>query len=105
MAINLLAQLGIGTVISTARIIGGAIIGVYVCVGKHTSNIKKHPCSDNLVFTDVCEKEQEKNSLEHQHLKEGIVAAIARSDEQHIELKQDVKDGFARMESLIKNGG
>lgn len=92
-------------IIGAAIGIGTAIIGVYVWVGKHISNGKKHACSDEVVFKDVCGVRGEANTKEHEHLKEGIETAIARSDEQHIELKTDMRHGFDKIENLIKNGG
>lgn len=79
-----------------------AIIGVYKWVSVHTSDKKKHPCSDDVVFSDVCKEREKNNSQEHNHLKEGIDAAIARSDEQHIELKEDMRAGFSEIKSLIQ---
>lgn len=38
----------------------GAIIGVYIWVAKHISNSKKHPCSEKLVYKDVCESERKR---------------------------------------------
>lgn len=31
-----------------------AVYGVYRYLGKHLHNPKKHPCSDDIVFKDVC---------------------------------------------------
>jgi len=33
-----------------------AIIGVYEALRKHTSHPKKHVCSDDVVFRDVCDE-------------------------------------------------
>lgn len=33
-----------------------AIIGVYAILMRHTSNSKKHVCSDDIVFQDVCDE-------------------------------------------------
>ena len=79
-----------------------AIIGVYKWVSVHTSDKAKHPCSDDVVYSDVCEERGKNNSREHDHLKEGIDAAIARSDEQHVELKRDMRSGFSEIKSLIQ---
>ncbi len=92
------------TVIGAAIAIGSVILGVYIWVGKHISNSKKHPCKDDIVFEDVCTERGKANKEAHEYLKEGITAAIARSDEQHKELKNDMKAGFDRLETLIKNG-
>lgn len=89
------------TIIGTAVGIGTMIIGVYVWVAKHISNTRKHPCKDNIVFRDVCEERGKANEQAHEHLKEGIENAIKRSDEQHVELKSDMKNGFAKLETLI----
>ena len=80
-----------------------AIIGVYKWVSRHMSEKKKHPCSDDLVYEDVCEERGRTNRQAHEHLKEGIEAAITRSDEQHVELKNDMKAGFTRIETLIQS--
>jgi len=92
------------TVIGAATAIGTAIIGVYVWVGKHISNNKRHTSSDELVFEDVCTERGKANEAAHNHLKEGIENAIKRSDQQHIELKDDMRTGFSEIKSLIKNG-
>lgn len=69
---------------------------------RHITNSRKHPCADNLVFQDVCEERGKANEMTHQHLKEGIETAIARSNEQHNELKTDMRTGFDKLETLIK---
>ena len=85
---------------------GGAILsllgGTIWALNRHTSNSKKHACADNLVFDDVCEERGKANDMVHRHLKEGIEQAIARSDEQHVELKADMRTGFDKLETLIK---
>lgn len=92
-------------VITAGLGVGAFITGIYVWVGKHTSNNKKHPCKDDIVFKDVCEERQKTNMQAHEHLREGIEKAIARSDEQHKELKTDVKSGFDSVLELIKKNG
>ena len=89
-------------IVSAAVAIGTAIFGVYVWVGKHISNSKKHPCKDDMVFKEVCEERGKANDQAHEHLKEGIENAIKRSDEQHNELKVDMKAGFTKIEMLIR---
>ncbi len=92
----------IGAAVLTA--IWGAIFVVYRWVSKHISNSQKHPCKDDIVFEDVCTERGKANDQAHDHLKESIVAAITKSDEQHQELKVDMKEGFAEIKTLIKNG-
>ena len=87
-------------IISGAGIITGLIVGVYVWVGKHASKKNRHPCTDSLVYKDVCEERGKTNEMAHQYLKEGIEQAIKRSDERHIEIKEDLTE----IKELIKNG-
>jgi len=82
---------------------GTAIIGLYGWVAKHTTSSKKHACTDDLVYEDVCDERGKANEAAHDHLKEGIAAAIHRSDEQHIELKADMREGFSEIKTLIRN--
>ncbi len=90
--------------VSGAGVIGTLIIGVYVWVGKHISNSRKHPPSDKVVFKDVCEAREKTNEAAHEYLGEKIETAIKRSDEQHQELKTDMRAGFTEIKTLIKNG-
>lgn len=55
-----------------------------------------------MVYNEVCSERGKANEQAHLHLKEGIEAAIARSDEKHKELKTDMRTGFGRIEDLIK---
>ncbi len=87
-------------IVSGAGIIGALIVGVYTCLGKHTSNKNRHPNSDSLVYKDVCDERGKNNDQAHEHLKEGIQQAITRSDERHAEVKEDL----AEIKALIKNG-
>ncbi len=87
-------------IVSAAGVIGGLIVGVYAWLGKHAANKNRHPNSDNLVYKDVCEERGKTNDLEHQHLKEGIEQAIKRSDERHVEVKEDLTE----IKNLIRNG-
>lgn len=80
-----------------------AIIGVYKFIAGHIGDKDKHPCSDDVVYSDVWEEREKANTMEHQHLKEGIDAAIARSDEQHVELKKNMQDGFTEIKTLIRS--
>jgi len=82
----------------------GAIFVVYCWVGKHISSSEKHPSKGSLVYQDVCKERGKANETSHNHLKEGIQQAIARSDERHIELKKEMKEGFTEIKTLIKNG-
>jgi len=81
------------------------IIGVYRWVARHMADSKKHPSTDEIVFEDVCIERGKANEQAHKYLKEGIEAAIARSDEQHIELKRDMKDGFSEIKKAIVQNG
>lgn len=80
----------------------GAIIGVYVWVAKHISNSKKHPCKDDIVFEDVCEERGKRNEAEHNRLDDCIEAAIERSNEQHAELKEDIKSIDKKLDRLLE---
>lgn len=88
------------------KIIGpicGAIVGLFGWFAKHISNTKKHPSSEDLVYNDVCVERAKANELAHKYLKGGIDAAIAKSDEQHRELKTDMRDGFTKIQALINS--
>ena len=90
------------------RIFGPLMAGLVALFGwlaKHISNTNKHPCGSDIVFKDVCEERGKANEQAHQHLKEGITAAIARSDKQHNELKTDMKSGFTEIKTLIIQNG
>lgn len=67
----------------------GAIIGVYTALNKHTSNPKKHVCSDDVVFRDVCD-------VRHKGLEDCIEAKLET-------LETKIDEGFKRVEGLIKN--
>ena len=86
----------------------GSIVAVFLALSgwmaKHITNSRKHPNQEDLVFGDVCKERGKANDQSHLHLKEGIEKAIIHSNEQHIELKKDMKDGFNRVENLIRNG-
>jgi len=87
------------------KIIGpiiGAMVSLFIFIARHVSNDKKHCTSDKMVYADVCEERGKSNAMAHQNLKEGIDAAIARSDEQHKELKADMRNGFGEIKSLIE---
>lgn len=92
-------------IIGAAIGIGTSIIGVYVWVARHIANSKKHPCKNDIVFEDVCIERGKANEQAHDYLREGIQAAIAKSDEQHTELKKDMKEGFTEIKTLIQNKG
>ena len=97
------------TLIYVIIVIFGAIGTAYAFVFRHIGAKKKHACSDDIVFKDVCDEKTKR-------LDDCIEAVVKRSDERcaehkqitetrHLELKQDMKDGFARVEKLIiKNG-
>jgi len=72
----------------------GAIIGVYIFLFRHVREPKKHPCSDDLVYKDVCQANQ--NCLEGE---------IKNVNSRLTELKTDLKDGFTEVKALIRNGG
>ncbi len=90
------------------RILGPLMAGLVALFGwlaKHISNTRKHPCKDDIVFGDVCVERGKANEQAHLHLKEGIENAIAHSDEQHTELKADMKSGFGEIKTLIIQNG
>lgn len=78
------------------------IIGLYALIVKHMATGSRHPKADKVVYSDVCEERGKANEQAHLHLKEGIDAAIARSDEQHKELKADMRTGFLEIKTLIQ---
>ncbi len=82
--------------------VSAPIIGLYAWLLRHATGTNRHPKADDLVYNDVCSERGKANEQAHLHLKEGIDAAIARSDEQHKELKTDMRIGFGRIEDLIK---
>lgn len=83
--------------------VSAPIIGLYAWFIKHVTASNRHPKGDALVFSDVCIERGKANKVAHKTLKEGIEAAIARSDEKHIELKDDMKAGFGEIKELIKS--
>ncbi|MHC4637199.1 MAG: hypothetical protein ACYTBP_17705 [Planctomycetota bacterium] len=88
------------------KIIGplvGAVVGLFGWLAKHISNIKKHPCKDDIVFQDVCAGRGKANEQAHENLKESIKAAVDKSNEQHKDLKADMNQGFRQLETLRKN--
>lgn len=66
-----------------------AIIGVYEALRKHTSSPKKHVCSDDVVFRDVCDSEKKRI--------EDCIEATFKI------LTTKLDEGFKRVEGLIKN--
>lgn len=76
----------------------GAIIGVYIFVFRHIGTRKKHACSDDLVFKDVCD-ERSKN------LNDCIESEVKTRGERYAELKKDINDRFDRLEKLIQDKG
>jgi len=63
----------------------GLIAGIYGWLIKHLSNHKKHPCSDDIVYKDVCQAQRD---------------CIETSVK---DLKEYSKERFDRIEELIKN--
>ena len=82
--------------------VAAPLIGLYGWLIRHVSGPNRHAKADDLVFTDVCAERGNANTEAHKNLKEGIEAAIARSDEKHIELKADMKIGFSEIKDLIR---
>ena len=78
--------------------VAAPVIGLYGWFIRHLSGTNRHPKADDLVYNDVCEERGKANIEAHRYLKEGIDAAIARSDEQHKELKA----GFGEIKADIK---
>ena len=77
------------------------IIGLYAFFIKHVTSSNRHPKGDKMVYSDVCAARGKLNKQAHEYLKEGIEAAISRSDEKHQELKADMKAGFSEIKDLI----
>jgi len=74
----------------------GAIIGVYVWVAKHIAARKKHPCSDDLVFKDVCEERSGR-------LQDCIESEVRFSKERYETLTKKIDDGFKEIKEELKN--
>ena len=87
--------------VSIGSLLAG-ITGCYLFVMKHTSNSKKHPCKDALVYNDVCEERGKSNDQAHVNLKESIEKAIQSSDEKHRESKVETKQIFDAMKTDMK---
>ena len=85
--------------------VSAPVIGLYAWFLKHVTGSSRHPKADDLVYSDVCLERGKANTQEHSHLQADIVAAIARSDEQHRELKMDMKSGFTEIKDLIRANG
>lgn len=81
------------------------IIALYAWFLKHVTGTNRHPKADDLVYGDVCAERGRANKEAHKHLSKDIEAAIARSDEKHIELKADMKAGFTEIKDLIQAKG
>ena len=77
-------------------------VGVLIFLIRHTANSKKHPCKDDIVFDDVCKERGKRNEAEHKRLDDCIEAAIIRSNEQHIELKQNITKMDAKLDRLLE---
>lgn len=78
------------------------IAALYAWFLRHVTGSNRHPKADDVVYTDVCAERGKANEQAHEHLKGGIDAAIARSDEQHKELKADMRTGFLEIKTLIQ---
>lgn len=65
----------------------GAISGVFGWLLKHLSNSKKHPCSDSLVYKDVCKANRD-------CIEEKIDG-----------LQKVIETRFDNLEELVKNKG
>ena len=78
------------------------IIGLYALIVKHMTAGSRHPKADDLVYNDVCTERGKANEEAHGHLKESIEIAIARSDEKHDELKDNMKTGFTEIKDLLR---
>lgn len=82
------------------------IVGAYTWVFRQMATLKR--C---VVSKEVCEQRELRNQAEHKRLDDLIEAAIAKSDEQHKDLKADMKllkadvrSGFGEVKDLIRNG-
>ena len=68
------------------------ILGFIGWVTKHITNSQKHPCKKDIVFKDVCDAKQD-----------CIESEIKNINNRLDDIKADMKDGFGRVERLIKN--
>jgi hypothetical protein len=91
-----------GMTISIGSLLTG-VVACFLCMIRHISQRSKHPCSKDLVYDDVCEERGKANEQAHTFLAEKIAAAVTHSDEQHKELKSDMKTGFTEIKTLIQN--
>ena len=78
--------------------VAAPLIGLYGWLIRHVSGPNRHPKADDMGCDDVCAERGKANAEAHKNLKEGIEAAIARSDEKHIELK----DGLSEIKTDVK---
>ncbi len=86
-------------------LIGGvyiAIIAMQRWISAHISRGSRHPCTADIVYKDVCEKVQEKNTTEHAHLEDCLEGAETRTGERFRELKSDMNRGFDEVKKLVK---
>lgn len=83
-------------------LVAAPVVGLYGWFIRHVSGTNRHPKADDLVYNDVCEERGKANAAAHEHLTGRIEAAIARSDEKHVELKADMKTGFGEIKDLIR---
>ena len=83
----------------------GAIIGVYSWMGKHIAAKGKHPCTENIVFKDVCNEKMGRieDCVEEKikNLDEKITDLKIDLKTDMIDLKTDMKEGFDRVERAI----
>ncbi len=87
------------------RVVGplcAAMVGLYGWFLVHVTRGNRHPKSDDLVYGDVCTERGKSNDQAHTHLQKGIEDAIKKSDEQHKELKADMRIGFGEIKTLIQ---
>lgn len=87
-------------------LIGGtylAIIALQRWISGHIANRSKHPCTDEIVYKDVCEQVQITSAKEHKYLSDCIERIEKQTGEKFDDLKKDMKDGFEEIKNLIRD--
>lgn len=76
---------------------------VYGWLIKHCGNTKKHANCEQFVKEPLCAERGQRNDDEHKRLHYRVDEAIRKSDEQHADLKADMKAEFHEVKELIRN--
>lgn len=82
----------IGLIISVLLAAGTAFGGAYAIIYKHTSDSKRHPDANKVVYKDFCEKAQD--------CLEGAISNVASNLNN---LQEGMDKRFDKLEEMIKN--